>query len=172
MILENRTRRFRYGPRFFAVSFSLARAVSFFSPASWKLGGLIRHRFGGDPESNLLLSPFLLFSSIARPPVSFRPREGSCTVRTFNEPGCRILGVSWWFSWRYPTAIFRTAVMCLPCLRLIRILGAAGPTIRVSPWNSLKDASATSSPKLFYISYNNHSMRDENSSVFSAIFRM
>lgn len=77
MILENRPRRFRYGPRFLAVSFSLARAVSFFSPASWKPGGLIRHRFAGDPESNLLLSPFLLFSSTPRPPVSFRPREAA-----------------------------------------------------------------------------------------------
>lgn len=76
-ILENRTRRFRYGPRFFAVSFSLARAASFFSPASWKLGGLTRHRFGGDPESNLLLSPFLPLSLIARLPVSFRPREAA-----------------------------------------------------------------------------------------------
>lgn len=24
----------------------------------------------------------------------------------FNEPGCRVLGVSRWFSWRYPTAIW------------------------------------------------------------------
>ena len=57
----------------------------------------------------------------------FSARPGEEQLRTSNEPGCRVLGVSWWFSWRYPSdyTISRTAVMCLPCLRLIRVL--SGP---------------------------------------------
>lgn len=35
---------------------AVSRAGNFFSPASWKLGGLTRHIFGGGPESNLPLS--------------------------------------------------------------------------------------------------------------------
>lgn len=127
-ILENRTRRFRYGPRFFAVSFSLSLShgqlfLSRFLEAGRINPSQIRWRSRKQFAS---LSPFLPFSSIVYQPLSDR---SSCIVRTSNEPGCRVLGVSRWFSWRYPTAIFRTAVMCLPCLRLIRVLGITGPTI-------------------------------------------
>ena len=50
---------------------------------------------------------FSLSLSAPPPPCFSREREGRpAPPRAFNEPGCRVLGVSRWFSWRYPTAIW------------------------------------------------------------------
>jgi len=90
-----------------------------------------------------------LFLSHGASILFFSDREEQ--LRTSNEPGCRILGVSRWFSWRYLTTISRTPVMCLPCLRLIRVLGTAGLTIRMSPTSSWRMPRACQN---FSISFN------------------
>lgn len=122
-IFGNRTRRFRYG---FFISLALSRGqllLSRFLEAGRINPSQIRWRPRKQFASlslSLVLSPFVC------PPSSPLRSAGtsSCNVRTLNDPGCRVLGVSWWFSWRYPTiaAISQAAVMCLPCLRLIRVV--------------------------------------------------
>jgi hypothetical protein len=93
MIFGNRTSRFRQ----YRVSSSrfTSRAGNFFSPASWKQGGLTRHRFGGASESNLPRSLFLslslpLFShlfSLYRTALLLRPGRAAATCRLSTIPG-------------------------------------------------------------------------------------
>lgn len=132
---------------------SLSRTASFFSPASWKLGGLTRHRFGGDPESNLLLSvplPSFFFHSL---PASFRPKQ--LHRADFQR--------TWVSGSRSFTVVFVALSHCYLSDRgNVLALSPINPSprdhwthdIHVSPWNSLKNAPATSSPKIFYNNIN------------------
>lgn len=109
-----------------SIRVAVSRAGNFFSPASWKPGRINPSRIRC--RSRKQFASVFLSRGASTLLFSERPREQQ--LQTSSEPGCRVLGVSRWFSWRYPTTISRTAVMCLPCLRLIRVLGSAGPTIR------------------------------------------
>jgi len=92
MIFGNRTSRFRYGRRVSSSRFA-SRAGNFFSPASWKQGGLTRHRFGGGSESNLPRSLSLsppLFShlfSLYTSALPLRPGRAAATCRLSTIPG-------------------------------------------------------------------------------------
>jgi len=139
MIFGNRTNRFRYGRRVSSSRF-ISCAANFFSPASWKREGLTRHRFGGGSESNLPHSPSLslslsLYSLIFSPFTSAllpQPGRAAATCGLSTIPGVGFSDFHGGSRGAIPP-ISRSAVMCLPCLRLIRVLGAAGPTIRASP---------------------------------------